>query len=65
MHSLARSIGERVGDDGFDGVGNLSAIDDCVVIDNDPFGEGWLFEVEVSETGELMTADEYAAANGV
>lgn len=39
--------------------------DDYAVINNDPFGEGWLFEVEVSETGELMTADEYAAANGV
>ncbi|WP_368918879.1 glycine cleavage system protein GcvH [Corynebacterium striatum] len=44
---------------------NEAVHDDYAVINNDPFGEGWLFEVEVSETGELMTADEYAAANGV
>lgn len=35
------------------------------VINNDPFGEGWLFEVEVSETGELQSAEEYASANGL
>ena len=34
------------------------------VINNDAFGAGWLFEVEVSEAGELMTAAEYGAANG-
>lgn len=44
---------------------NEAVHDDYAVINNDPFGEGWLFEVDVSETGELMTADEYAAANGV
>ncbi|AMO89934.1 glycine cleavage system H protein [Corynebacterium simulans] len=44
---------------------NEAVHDDYAVINNDPFGEGWLFEVEVSETGELMTAEEYAAANGV
>ncbi|MBD0856424.1 glycine cleavage system protein H [Corynebacterium striatum] len=44
---------------------NEAVHDDYAVINNAPFGEGWLFEVEVSETGELMTADEYAAANGV
>lgn len=44
---------------------NEAVHDDYAIINNDPFGEGWLFEVEVSETGELMTADEYAAANGV
>lgn len=44
---------------------NEAVHDDYTVINNDPFGEGWLFEVEVSETGELMTAEEYAAANGV
>ena len=44
---------------------NEAVHDDYAVINNDPFGVGWLFEVEVSETGELMTADEYAAANGV
>lgn len=34
-------------------------------INNDPFGEGWLFEVTVSAAGPLMSADEYAAANGL
>lgn len=44
---------------------NEGVHDDYAVINNDPFGEGWLFEVEVSEAGELMTAEEYASANGV
>ncbi|GAB2504555.1 Glycine cleavage system H protein [Corynebacterium atrinae] len=44
---------------------NDSVHDDYSVINNDPFGEGWLFQVEVSETGPLMTAAEYAQANGV
>ena len=39
--------------------------DDYAVVNNDPFGEGWLFEVVVESAGELMTAEEYAAANGV
>ncbi|OEY04196.1 glycine cleavage system protein H [Corynebacterium sp. BCW_4722] len=34
-------------------------------INSDPYGAGWLFEVEVSEVGPLLTADEYASANGV
>ena len=50
--------------------GTVKAVNDAVhdgyeVINNDPFGEGWLFEVEVTEVGPLMTADEYAEANGV
>ena len=44
---------------------NESIEDDYAVINNDPYGEGWLFEIEVSEVGPLMTADEYAAANNV
>ncbi|MDK8794294.1 glycine cleavage system protein H [Corynebacterium tuscaniense] len=39
--------------------------DNYEIINNDPFGEGWLFEVEVESAGPLLTADEYAAANGV
>ncbi|KQB85178.1 glycine cleavage system protein GcvH [Corynebacterium oculi] len=35
------------------------------VINEDPFGAGWLYEVEVTEVGELLTAADYAAANGV
>ncbi|GAB3081440.1 glycine cleavage system protein GcvH [Corynebacterium aquatimens] len=50
--------------------GTVTAVNDALednyeVINNDPFGDGWLFEVEVDEAGPLMTADEYAAANGV
>lgn len=39
--------------------------DNYETINDDPFGEGWLFEVELESVGPLMTADEYAAANGV
>lgn len=50
--------------------GTVTAVNEAVhdnyeMINNDPFGEGWLFQVEVSEVGPLMTADEYAKANGV
>ena len=50
--------------------GTVTAVNDSIednyeTINNDPFGDGWLFEVEVSEVGPLMTADEYAAQNGV
>lgn len=44
---------------------NEAVHDDYATINNDPFGAGWLFEVEVTEVGPLMTADEYASANGV
>ncbi|AZA11811.1 glycine cleavage system protein GcvH [Corynebacterium gerontici] len=44
---------------------NDAVHDDYAVVNNDPFGEGWLFEVEVESVGELMSADEYAEANGV
>lgn len=35
------------------------------IINKDPFGEGWLFEVTISAVSPLMTADEYASSNGV
>lgn len=44
---------------------NEAVHDDYAVINNDPFGQGWLFEVQVESAGELMTAEEYAKANGV
>ena len=44
---------------------NEAVHDDYEIINNDPFGEGWLFEVEVEELGEVMSADEYAAENGI
>ncbi|MEX3504479.1 glycine cleavage system protein GcvH [Corynebacterium sp. LK2510] len=50
--------------------GTVTAINDAIdgnfeLINNDPFGEGWLFEVEVSEVGPLLTATEYAEQNGI
>ena len=44
---------------------NEAVHDDYAVINNDPFGEGWLFEVEVDKAGELMDAAAYASANGL
>ena len=44
---------------------NQEALDDCAIINSDPFTAGWLFEVEVTEVGPLLTAAEYAEKNGV
>lgn len=41
---------------------NQKVIDAPEVINHDPYGEGWLFEMEVAnsdEVNELLTADEY------
>lgn len=43
---------------------NQAAIDDPALLNSDPYGEGWLFTVEVSEEGPLLSAEEYASANG-
>lgn len=50
--------------------GTVTAVNEDIdgayeAINDDPYGAGWLFEVEVEAVGELMTADEYAAENGV
>lgn len=37
--------------------------DNAGVINEDPYGEGWLYDVRVSEEGELMDSADYAAAN--
>lgn len=42
---------------------NDAAVDDTGIINTDPYGDGWLFKVEVSAEGPLLTAAEYAAAN--
>ncbi|AKK03565.1 glycine cleavage system protein GcvH [Corynebacterium epidermidicanis] len=34
-------------------------------INSDPFEAGWLFEVEITEVGPVMTAAEYAEKNGI
>lgn len=39
--------------------------DNYEAINDDPFGEGWLFEVKVESVGPLLTAEEYGAANGL
>jgi glycine cleavage system H protein len=33
-------------------------------LNSDPYGEGWLFSVEVTSEGELLSAQDYASANG-
>ena len=44
---------------------NQEALDDCSIINGDPFTAGWLFEVEVTEVGPLLTAAKYAEKNGI
>ncbi|EMY34725.1 glycine cleavage system H protein [Arthrobacter crystallopoietes BAB-32] len=43
---------------------NQAAIDDPALLNSDPYGEGWLFTVEVSEEGPLLSAEDYASSNG-
>ncbi|WP_101652712.1 glycine cleavage system protein GcvH [Brevibacterium ihuae] len=42
---------------------NEAAGDDPGLLNSDPYGEGWLFEVAVTAVGELMDAAGYAEAN--
>jgi glycine cleavage system H protein len=43
---------------------NDAVVDDPALVNSDPYGEGWLFTVEVNEEGPLMSAAEYAEKNG-
>ncbi|WP_449282208.1 glycine cleavage system protein GcvH [Leucobacter sp.] len=43
---------------------NETAVADPALINSDPYGEGWLFRVAVSEEGPLLSAEQYAADNG-
>ncbi|GAA2547598.1 glycine cleavage system protein GcvH [Neomicrococcus lactis] len=43
---------------------NQEAIDNPGILNEDPYGAGWLFTVDVTEEGPLMSAAEYASANG-
>lgn len=50
--------------------GKVTAINEDIednyeAINNDPFGEGWLFEVAVESAGPLLNVEEYGAANGL
>jgi len=40
---------------------NQAAIDDPALINQDPYGAGWLFKIEISAVGELLTAEQYQA----
>lgn len=42
---------------------NEELVDNAALINEDPYTAGWLYEVKVSEVGELMDSSEYAAAN--
>lgn len=42
---------------------NEALDDNAGLINEDPYGEGWLYEVKVTESGDLMSAEAYAAAN--
>lgn len=43
---------------------NSAVVSDPALVNSDPYGAAWLFRVDVSEEGPLLTAEEYAAANG-
>lgn len=40
---------------------NQDAVDEPSVVNADPYGAGWLFKVDVTSTGGLLTAEEYTA----
>ncbi|QTH59128.1 glycine cleavage system protein GcvH [Corynebacterium hindlerae] len=50
--------------------GTVTAVNEALAdapetINSDPFDAGWLFEVQITEVGPLMTAEEYAEKNGL
>lgn len=40
---------------------NQDAVDEPSVVNADPYGGGWLFKVDVTSTGDLLTAEAYTA----
>lgn len=44
---------------------NEDAVANPEKVNEDPYGQGWLFTVEVTAQGPLLTAAEYAEANGL
>ncbi|WP_026552599.1 glycine cleavage system protein GcvH [Arthrobacter sp. H20] len=44
---------------------NQNAIDNPGVLNEDPYGAGWLFKVDVASEGPLLSAEEYAQKNGI
>ncbi|MCX8454236.1 glycine cleavage system protein GcvH [Paenarthrobacter ureafaciens] len=43
---------------------NDAVVSDPALINNDPYGEGWLFKVAAESDGPLLSAQEYASKNG-
>jgi len=43
---------------------NDEAVDNPAILNEDPYGAGWLFTVEVTEEGPLLSAADYASTNG-
>ena len=43
---------------------NDAASEDPAVVNDDPYGEGWLIKVDVSDEGSLLSPDEYAKIAG-
>ncbi|MDN5910899.1 MAG: glycine cleavage system protein GcvH [Brevibacterium sp.] len=44
---------------------NEATSDNPGLLNSDPYGDGWLFEVKVTELGEVMDAAGYAEANSL
>lgn len=42
---------------------NSAVVDDPGLVMSDPYGEGWLFAVQPSAIGDLLTAEHYAEKN--
>ena len=43
---------------------NQEAVDNPAILNEDPYGAGWLFTVEVESEGPLLSAADYAIAFG-
>jgi glycine cleavage system H protein len=43
---------------------NQEAIDNPAILNEDPYGAGWLFTVAVPEEGPLLATADHASANG-
>ena len=41
---------------------NATVVDEPGLVNSDPYGDGWLFTVEVTDEGELLTAEQYEQA---
>ena len=41
---------------------NAAVVDEPGLVNSDPYGDGWLFTVEVTDEGELLTAEQDAQA---